>query len=225
VGMMARTAVLTFAATLLAGCAQGAPPAGGTDAAAASAPAPAAPSLTAPADRRWTGIGGLVVAVPDDWSTVGGVCASPGRQEVAVQAGGAAAVRCALTRPGSPSVTLSPPGSLGWSPGHGIRCTGPRVCSGPVVGGRFRVTFRGADAGRELRALLDSATATPDGWTTVPAVDHGASDADAVEVLDDAGLVAVPPDVDWPHYVVGTEPAVGSVVREGSQVVLVPGDG
>jgi hypothetical protein len=219
---MAGTAALALAVTLLAGCSQGGSRADGSD-----VPAPAAPSPTAPDDRRWAGIGGLVVAVPVDWTTVSGVCASPGRREVAVQAGGAAAVRCVLTRPGSPSLTLSPPGSLGWSPGRGVRCTGPRVCSVTTIGGasRFRVTFRGPHAERELLALLDSATTVPDGWTTVPAVEYGASDAAAVEVLTDAGLVGVPPDVDWPHYVVGTEPSLGSVVAEGSEVALVPGDG
>jgi hypothetical protein len=227
VGTMARTAVLAVTATLLAGCSQQASRTQGTDAPAASAPTPVAPSPTAPADRRWAGIGGLVVAVPDDWGTVSGVCASPGHHEVAVQAGGAAAVRCALTEPGAPSLTLSPPGSLGWSPGRGVRCTGPRVCSAPVVGGasRFRVTLRGPGAQRELLALLDSASTAPDGWTTVPAVEYGADDDAAVEVLAEAGLVGVPPDVEWPHYVIGTEPAVGSLIAEGSEVALVPGDG
>jgi hypothetical protein len=74
-------------------------------------------------------------------------------------------------------------------------------------------------------ALLGSATPVPEGWVTVPAISYGASDGEGVRILEDAGLVGVPPDVDWPHYVVGTDPATGSVVAEGSEVALVPGDG
>lgn len=183
----------------------------------------------APGGTRWAGIDDLVVAVPRDWTTVAGTCASPRDREVAIQTGDAAAVRCALTRPGSPAITLSPPGSLGWSPGGGVRCGSSQrdPCSARVGEGDrgFRVTYRGPHARRELEALLGSATTVPEGWVTVPAISYGAGDGEGVRILEDAGLVGVPPDVDWPHYVVGTDPATGSVVAEGSEVALLPGDG
>lgn len=183
----------------------------------------------APDGTRWAGIDALVVAVPRDWTTVAGTCASPSDREVAIQTGDAAAVRCALTRPGSPALTLSPPGSFGWSPGRGVRCRASRVgpCSARVGEGDrgFRITYRGPHPRKQLEALLDSTTTVAQGWVTVPAITYGASDGEGVRILEDTGLVGVPPDVDWPHYVVGTEPATGSVVAEGSEVALLPGDG
>ncbi|GAA1478725.1 hypothetical protein GCM10009623_31710 [Nocardioides aestuarii] len=222
-----RAAALAAVTLLLTGCGGGSPTSGGGPGAAAVPAAATGPH--APGGTRWTGIDGLVVAVPQGWETVAGTCASPDDREVAIQTGDAAAVRCALARSGNPAITLSPPGSLGWFPGRGVRCrastSGP--CSARIGEDDrgFRVTYRGPHAQRELEALLASATAVPQGWVTVPAISYGASDGESVRILEGAGLVGVPPDVDGPHYVVGTDPAVGSLVVEGSEVALVPGDG
>ena len=40
-----------------------------------------------------------------------------------------------------------------------------------------------------------------------------------------ASLCGQPPDVDFPHYVIGTEPAAGSIVERGTRVTLLIGDG
>jgi hypothetical protein len=225
----ARTSALAAVGLLLAGCGGQAPtPGTGQDTPAAPASA-GATGPDAPDGSRWAGIDGVVVAVPGAWTTVAGTCASPRDREVAIQTGDAATVRCALTRPGSPAITLSPPGSFGWSPGGGVRCRGssPGSCSARVgeVDGGFRVTYRGPHPRRELAALVGSATTVPAGWLTVPAISYGAGDGEGVRILEEAGLVGVTPDVDWPHYVIGTDPPTGSVVAEGSEVALVPGDG
>lgn len=70
-----------------------------------------------------------------------------------------------------------------------------------------------------------SATPLPDDRTTVPYVPYGASDAEVVRLVEAAGLVAVVPDVDWPHYVTGVDPPAGTVVPLGSEVELRIGDG
>lgn len=225
-----RTAALVAILLLLAGC--GTHPSTPTRSAGpvASTGGAGPPAPGTPTGRRWVGIGDRVVAVPRGWETVAGTaCTSARARQVAVRTGDAAALRCVRERSGSPAVTLSPPGSPGWSEGPGVRCgastSGP--CSA-LVGNRadgFRVTYRGPHAQRELEALHASATTVPDGWVAVPPISYGASDEDGVRLLEAAGLVGVRPEVDWPHYVVGTEPAAGSVVAEGSEVALVPGDG
>jgi len=89
----------------------------------------------------------------------------------------------------------------------------------------FHVTARDP-AGREtILAIRDSIQILPEGYTSVPFIRFGTSDADAAQVLQEAGLEAELPDVDWPHYVVATDPVAGSVVPIGSTVRLIPGDG
>lgn len=81
-------------------------------------------------------------------------------------------------------------------------------------------------AGREtILAIRDSIQILPEGYASVPFIRVGTSDADAARVLQEAGLEAEPPEVDWPHYVIATEPSAGSVVPVGSTVQLIPGDG
>lgn len=61
--------------------------------------------------------------------------------------------------------------------------------------------------------------------TTVPQIRYGTSVADALRILEEAGLRGHEPDVDWPHYVTGTDPAAGTVVDVGTRVELEIGDG
>jgi hypothetical protein len=66
---------------------------------------------------------------------------------------------------------------------------------------------------------------TASGSTKVPAIKYGTSVDDAMAHLERAGLCGQSPNVDFPHYVIGTKPAAGSVVERGAQVALLIGDG
>lgn len=66
---------------------------------------------------------------------------------------------------------------------------------------------------------------TASGSTKVPTITFGTSVDEAMAQLERAGLCGQAPDVDFPHYVTGTEPAAGSVVARGSRVALLIGDG
>jgi PASTA domain len=63
------------------------------------------------------------------------------------------------------------------------------------------------------------------GTTRVPRIKYGSSVDDAMSRLERASLCGQPPDVDFPHYVIGTEPAAGSIVERGTRVTLLIGDG
>lgn len=239
-------AVLATGATLLllTGCTTAEEPASGRpgDAPAASTgPTPGGTAsgeqvgrpdeVPAPPQRtRWAGVGELVVAVPAGWATATGYCDAAPPRTVLVRTLLPPAARCARPgRGGSPSLTISAPGTLGWSPDRGVGCragsSGP--CHTLVSGGgsRFVVTYHGPGAGREVLALANSATVLPEGFTTVPAIDLGRGTGGARRLLARAGLVGVAPDVEFPHYVVSTRPRAGSPVAEGSRVALRVGDG
>lgn len=95
----------------------------------------------------------------------------------------------------------------------------------PAENTYFHVTARDP-AGREtILAIRNSIQVLPEGYASVPFIRFGTSDADAAQVLQEAGLEAELPDVDWPHYVIATGPSAGSVVPVGSTVQLIPGDG
>jgi hypothetical protein len=66
---------------------------------------------------------------------------------------------------------------------------------------------------------------TREGRTTVPPMDYGTNAGKAVRILEEAGLVAHKPDVDWPYYVTGTVPEAGSPVSFCDVIELIPGDG
>ena len=77
--------------------------------------------------------------------------------------------------------------------------------------------------------LLSACTSSPDAEpverTTVPRIEYGTSVDDAMRVLEEAGLRGTEPEVDWPHYVIGTDPEAGTSVPVGSEVRLEIGDG
>lgn len=89
----------------------------------------------------------------------------------------------------------------------------------------FHIIARDPAGRQTILAIRDSIQILPEGYASVPFIQVGTSDADAAKVLQEAGLDAEPPEVDWPHYVIATEPSAGSVVPVGSTVQLIPGDG
>ena len=70
-----------------------------------------------------------------------------------------------------------------------------------------------------------TAAALPDDRATVPYVPYGASEREVVRLLASAGLDPVVPDVDWPHYVTGVDPAAGTELPVGAEVEILIGDG
>lgn len=61
--------------------------------------------------------------------------------------------------------------------------------------------------------------------TKVPTIEYGTSVDEAMAQLERAGLCGHSPDVNFPHYVIGTKPAAGSMVDRGTRVALLIGDG
>ena len=61
--------------------------------------------------------------------------------------------------------------------------------------------------------------------TTVPRIEYGTSVGQALRILEEAGLRGHEPDVDWPHYVTGTDPDADTEVDVGTRVELEIGDG
>ncbi|WP_122817755.1 PASTA domain-containing protein [Nocardioides pantholopis] len=78
---------------------------------------------------------------------------------------------------------------------------------------------------RRAMRVAGSLRRLPEGYTAVPFVEYGASVRAATRTLSRAGLVATSPDVDFPHYAIGTDPAAGTVVGVGEQVAVRIGDG
>ncbi len=77
----------------------------------------------------------------------------------------------------------------------------------------------------EVLRFRRSIKVLPEGYTTVPYVDYGVSAKTALRVLKTAGLTAQMPDVNFPYYITGTEPAAGEIVATGSRIDLMIGDG
>lgn len=89
----------------------------------------------------------------------------------------------------------------------------------------FQVVTGGHQAEETVLAIRHSIQVIPQGYASVPFIELGTSDAEAAAMLEQSGLEAGLPEVDWPHYVISTEPDAGSVVPVGSTVRLIPGDG
>jgi hypothetical protein len=217
--------------------------------AARSRPAAAVAAPKAPDGMRFVGVGRAVVAVPESWPVYTQVCATPHEDHVFFDSDASASARCAFSRPGRTvavgvgtlnsqvgAVLLDPLAPTDLLKGEEVRqdkvvCAGsaPLSCSQTfaVVPERafFTVTARGAHPRAAVRRIRDSLAQLPVGWTTVPFVTYGASDDGAVNAMTAVGLLPVLPDVDSPHYVVGSDPFGGSPVEVGAEVRVLVGDG
>jgi hypothetical protein len=219
--------------------------------AAASVPAssgPAAPMPEPPDGTRWQGTNGVVVAVPEAWVTATEVCGPREPLSVRYLDRDSLAVRCPQIGGRTQSVLLvASDRRTGRFLGTGLsehaeirglgvrfsptRCrlgpTGPCTLAFAVPSARatFEVSYRGSHPTRFVERLRDSLRRVAPGYVTVPAISFGRSSEAAVKRLEAAGLVAEVPDVDFPYYVTGTDPAAGTPVPAGSTVGLEIGDG
>ena len=208
------------------------------------APAPG-PVLQAPPGRQWVGLDDVVVAVPRRWV---GVQHCPLRRGDTVLFLDAAspAVGCELLR--GRSLLRVAPGLSGAIPlgrrvdlgaevnglqvtHSGLACRassiGPCHLTFTVTGSDavFQVFYRGQAPGATVRRIFESVTRLPAGQTTVPLIPYGIPVSGAERLLTDAGLVARAPDVNFPHYAIGTEPPEGTVAPVGTVVDITVGDG
>lgn len=113
--------------------------------------------------------------------------------------------------------------------GLGCRASFPPICDQtvavPELGVLVQIHVRSDDAETTIRAIRSSLSVLPVGYAGVPPIVYGTSDQDALVLLKDAGLVGAVPDVDFPHYVTGTDPPAGTVLPVGVEVALQVGDG
>ncbi|MFC6044115.1 PASTA domain-containing protein [Nocardioides hankookensis] len=193
-----------------------------------------------PAGTRWQGVNGVVVAVPRTWSTSTDPC-RPVADSVWMTGSTTGTVPCPAVRaPGSGlqvgETTLGPMRHRTIVRGLRVRHSGVRCrasASGPcslefAVPGRdasFQVFYVGPHPMAFVTRLMRSVTLLPAGLTTVPAIGAGTAVQQALGLIEEAGLVGRAPQVDFPHYVTGTAPAAGRVVRAGATVRLTVGDG
>ncbi len=203
-----------------------------------------------PAGMRWQGINGVVVAVPDSWQTQGQPCARGHEDAVWFVERNAPIFNCPNLAPGeapSSALLIGRVGVQGLADPRtlhhhttvhgldvrdtGVRCrdSRPGLCTMdfvvPSAGAVFEVTYRGRAPRRFVRAVRDSVRGVPEGYATVPAIAYGTSVERAQTRLAAAGLSGRAPKVPFPHYVIGTLPAAGTVVRQGTSVALTIGDG
>lgn len=210
-----------------------------------------APSPVAPAGMKLVGLGRAVVAVPEHWPVATSICSRPEVDHVFSYSDKWATARCGAEFQASPAGISVGIGSLDSDVGLEILNlfggeaieddTDARLKCGSVPAGQqqhctqtlvvqsenafIAMTALQPDADDAVRQIRDSLQLLPEGWTTVPLIEYGADDEAAAKILRDAGLKPVLPDVEWPHYVTGTVPEMGSVLRVGSEVELIPGDG
>ncbi|GAA4716674.1 PASTA domain-containing protein [Nocardioides conyzicola] len=209
--------------------------------------APVRSVASPPAGMRWQGADDVVVAVPEEWTTLTDPCQTTREPAVRIDGPVDRPVPCPLPR-SRPSGLVVAPDDLGALPapdtlrhrtevdGMTVRHGGVRCSAGangpctltftvPTVHLTFEVGYLGPHPRRFVERMMRSLTALPAGSTTVPVVPLGTSDDDAVALLEEAGLVGEAPDVDFPHYVTGTRPAAGLVVPARSSIELEVGDG
>jgi hypothetical protein len=202
-----------------------------------------------PNGMRWQGITDVVVAVPDSWATETAPCGPAEHDAVRFLGPGTLAMRCPYIGPaGDASLLLIAPADLPVLPGArhlrhettvhgldarhgGVRCRASLVgpCSltfsVPEANAAFEVYYRGPNPEKFVAAVRDSVTRVSDGYTTVPAIAYGTSVADAKSELAEAGLSGRSPDVESPHYAIGSQPEAGAVVEDGTTIELTIGDG
>ena len=111
------------------------------------------------------------------------------------------------------------------SPGGGAGEACELLFWAPAEDTYFHLFVRGPGARETVLAVRDSIQVLPEGYTTVPFIKQWTEDADAARTVEEAGLEARLPSVDWPHSVMATDPPAGSVIEVGGTVQLIPGDG
>ena len=81
-------------------------------------------------------------------------------------------------------------------------------------------------ADSDLRCLdPEPGTSSRGDTVRVPTIEAGSSVEEALRVLSGAGLEGCVPQVGFPHYATGTDPAVGTTVSHGTRVTIQIGDG
>lgn len=197
----------------------------------------------APEGTRWVGHNGVMVAVPDRWSTNDTRCGQPLSDTVDFSDSGA--VRSCLVR-GSERFSVlrpidlsSPVGDI-WldiQQGDAVTIDGtparrtsyclvsdPPDCSSalvvPSVDAVFVAEFQRNDV---AQPVLESARLVPDGYTAVPSVVGLGADEDVDSLMSEAGLEWTPrcPSNAGCEIAVATEPQAGTVVPEGTTVTAV----
>lgn len=202
-------------------------------------------ALEAPDGQAFAAFRGVAVAVPDDWGTeVFDGCGRtphgtvvfrlPGRRHGCGQPldrHRSWVVLEPVSRDDGPLLAMGRAGRVDGRPvrATGISCRSATACDRtlavPSLGVLVQVHVHGDGARRGVRAVTDSLRLVPDGWTAVPPIPFGTSDARALAQLEETGLAGRIPEVDWPHYVTRSSPVPGTIVEEGSVVDLTIGDG
>jgi META domain/PASTA domain len=212
-----------------------------SDTAPPTSPTTSRGGLISPPGTRLVGENGIVVAVPTSFTTNDIVCAGVGSDTVtfnndgpwfACAGGDWSATVVNIVDDASPSwphelyprspVHVTVGGTAGgldqnWClDDRSGRCA--RRLAFPTAGVSFTVF---STSRRDLRSILDSAQAVPDGYTTVPSV-LGMAGGDAAQTVETAGLT-VDPLCAGPQChasAVGTDPPAGTPVLDGAAVSI-----
>ena len=211
---------------------------------------PSAVATAAPDGMRLVGMGRIAVAVPDSWGTqLLNDCERPSSETVwfvqplseaaqSVRCRGAESLRVAavsfhdLASPEGLAVVeefAKEDGSINGvevmrSPSH---CLADDACpyAEVVAVPKYGVAVGLMPFGQVEQDVLGTLQLLPEGYVAVPFIGYGESGGEARRAIEAAGLIARLPEDGPPYYVVGLEPAAGSVVRTGTSVTLLGGDG
>lgn len=198
------------------------------------------PIPRSPVGTRWQGINGVVVAVPRSWATSTEPC-RPAADAVWMTGDATSPVPCPLVRAQGSFLQVGGVDVAGlqhrtevagFELRHGgVRCrtsaSGPCTLefAVPSLDASFRILYLGPSPSEFVTRMMHSVTLLQSGLTTVPVIPYCTEVAEAMEILDDAGLTGRSPQVDFPHYVTGTRPAAGLLTGNGETVRLTIGDG
>jgi hypothetical protein len=201
-------------------------------------------ALVTPPGARLVGANGVVVAVPEHFTTEDTPCGAPASDTVTFRSDVPFPL-CTTNDPHATLVDIVVNTSPSWpsrvragapsrvivdglsalDTGYECLTAGPppvrcaRTLTFPAAGVSFRVSSTDAD----VRRILDSAESVPRGYVTVPSVIGMLSD-DATTTIEAAGLRVDPP-CEIPTCfvsVIGTDPPAGTPLATGSAVSLVP---
>lgn len=203
-----------------------------------------AQGLGTPPGTRLVGLGRVAVAVPDAWAANTASCNTPVRdtyyfpypQDCQIAAhDGVSSVAISATAKAEPAPVVFDLQADGTVDGHDVLSSGLMCTPGqgescfesfgiPDLDAWFTVRVPRSDhATIAIGAIRDSLQVLPDGYTTVPFIPYG-TEAQVVTAMRAAGLATeveyttCPANADCFFGVTGVEPAVGTVVREGSAV-------